>query len=32
MRDGEFVRPHLVGMAVDIDLGGDRHHRTRALA
>jgi hypothetical protein len=31
MRDGEFARPQLAGMAVDFDLGDDRHHRTRAL-
>jgi len=31
MGDGEFARPHLAGMAVNLDLGDDRHHRTRAL-
>ncbi len=29
--DGEFLRPDLAGAAVDLDLGDDRHHRTRAL-
>jgi hypothetical protein len=31
MGDGEFARPHLAAAAVDLDLGDDRHHRTRAL-
>ena len=31
MCHGEFARPHLAGMAADLDLGDDRDHRTRAL-
>jgi hypothetical protein len=31
MRDGEFAGPHLAGMPIDLDLGDDRDHRTRAL-
>jgi hypothetical protein len=31
MGDAEFARPDLSGMAVDLDLGDDRNHGTRAL-
>jgi len=31
MRDGEFARPHLAIAPIDLDLGDDRDHRTRAL-
>jgi hypothetical protein len=31
MPNGELARPHLAGMAVDLDLGDDRDHRSRAL-
>jgi hypothetical protein len=31
MGDGEFARPHLAAAAVDLDLGDDRDHGTRAL-
>jgi hypothetical protein len=31
MRDSEFARRDLAGIAVDLDLGDDRDHGTRAL-